>query len=227
MTEKYVLTHDQLNPLLWKDNKLREEVADKLREIADAFINFVNFKGMKVTDIIITGSNASYAYVDGSDLDLHIVVKGSPTDGERELYDAKKGLWNKLHNITIRKMPVELYVQGEEDEHVSSGIYSINDDKWVVLPIKGEPNVNHISVKHKVNHYKRLIKEALESNDVSFCKKLKEKIKKMRRKGLSEKGEWSIENITFKTLRLDGFIGDLLTHIEKLQDQDLSLAKIN
>ena len=50
-------------------------------------------------------------------------------------------------------------------------------------------------------------------------------IKKMRKKGLSSKGEWSIENITFKTLRYKGLIGDLIDHVQKLQDQELSLAR--
>lgn len=226
MAEKYVKTHDQLNPLLWKNGELREEVSEKLREIADAFVNFINVKKLKVTDYIITGSNAAYSYVPGSDIDLHIIVKGLPTEEERELYDAKKALWNKLHVITIRKMPVEVYVQGDEEAHVSNGIYSINEDKWIQTPIKSEPNINHVSVQHKVRYYTRLIKEALESNDISFCKEVKEKIKKMRKRGLSEKGEWSIENVTFKALRYKGLIGDLIDHVQKLEDQELSLARI-
>lgn len=224
--KKYVETHDELNPLLWEKGKLREEVSEKLREIADAFVNFINVKNFRVVDYILTGSNAAYAYGKDSDIDLHIVVKGNPTPEERELYDAKKGLWNKLHVITIRKMPVEVYVQGEDEEHVSNGVYSIEEDGWLSVPVKSEPHVNHVSVQHKVRYYSNLIKEALESDDVSFSKEVKEKIKRMRKKGLSDKGEWSIENLTFKTLRYKGLIGDLLEHIQKLQDKELSLAKI-
>ena len=222
----YVETHENLNPLLFKNKKLREEVAEKLTLIADAFVNFINIKNLKVLDYVVTGSNAAYSYGEGSDIDLHIIVKGKPTASERELYDAKKGLWNKLHTIMIRKMPVEVYVQGSEEEHVSNGIYSIDKDEWINFPTKSEPHVNHISVQHKVQYYKNLIKEALESNDISLCKEVKEKIKKMRKKGLSKKGEWSIENLTFKVLRYKGLIGDLIDHIEKLQDKELSLAKI-
>lgn len=224
--KKYIETHDELNPLLFEKGKLREEVSEKLREIADAFVNFINVKNLKVVDYILTGSNAAYAYAKDSDIDLHVVVKGVPTPEERELYDAKKGLWNKLHSITIRKMPVEIYVQGEDEEHVSNGIYSIDEDGWLNVPTKSEPNVNHVSIQHKVRYYTNLIKEAIESDDISFCKEIKDKIKKMRKRGLSEKGEWSIENLTFKTLRYKGLIGDLLEHIEKLQDKELSLAKI-
>lgn len=223
---KYVETHEDLNPLLWKNGSLREEVSEKLSEIADAFVNFINIKNLKVIDYVITGSNAGYSYVQDSDIDLHIIVKGKPTEQERELYDAKKGLWNKLHVITIRKMPVEVYVQGEEEEHVSNGIYSIKQDGWVQVPSRSEPDINHASIQHKVRHYTNLIKEALESEDITLSKEIKDKIKRMRKKGLSDKGEWSIENITFKTLRYKGLIGDLLEHIEKLQDKELSLARI-
>lgn len=223
---KYVETHEELNPLLWENGKLKEEVSEKLIEIADAFVNFINVKNLKVVDYVLTGSNAGYSYVKDSDIDLHIIVKGLPTPEERELYDAKKGLWNKLHVITIRKMPVEVYVQGEHEKHVSNGIYSIDQDSWLSVPVKSEPNVNHISVQHKVRYYTNLINEALESKDISLCNEVKEKIKKMRKRGLSDKGEWSIENLTFKTLRYKGLIGDLIDHIQKLQDEELSLAKI-
>jgi hypothetical protein len=44
---------------------------------------------------------------------------------------------------------------------------------------------------------------------INKVQKLKDKIKKMRQSGLEEGGEYSIENLVFKTLRRNGYLNKL------------------
>jgi len=123
-----VTVNRRLNPKLWKDESLKPEIKQKLMKIAEKFEGFVGIP-LEVVDYTITGSNANYTWTQYSDLDLHIIVKGTPDDKERELYNAKKALWAEEHNITIKGLPVECYVQGQEEEHHSTGVYSIIADQ--------------------------------------------------------------------------------------------------
>ena len=117
-----VTVNRRLNPKLWHDGELDLEVSAKLQDIAEAFEKFIGID-LPVTDYTITGSNANYTWTEHSDLDLHLIVKGTVTDAERELYNAKKALWAEQHTITVKGLPVECYVQGEQEEHHSTGVY--------------------------------------------------------------------------------------------------------
>ena len=78
----------------------------------------------KIEDITVSGSNAAYSYTDSSDLDLHILIDMNQLPDDevyRELFDAKKKLYNDEHQITVRGIPVELYVQDANQKHVSLG----------------------------------------------------------------------------------------------------------
>ena len=47
----------------------------------------------------------------------------------------------------------------------------------------------------------------------------------MRKAGLERAGEWSVENLCFKTLRNLGLIDDLTERIRELEDDELSLEQ--
>ena len=68
--------HDTLNDKVWDLNTedLIPEVKEKLEEIAEAFIEFLEIPTDAVLDNVITGSSASCNYNEFSDLDLHIIV---------------------------------------------------------------------------------------------------------------------------------------------------------
>ena len=66
--------HDDLNPKLWSNNKLRPEVKKQLKIIAEDFLEELGISGLDVIDITVSGSNAAYTYTPHSDLDLHILV---------------------------------------------------------------------------------------------------------------------------------------------------------
>jgi hypothetical protein len=214
----------RLNPRIWDDADLKPEVAEKLLEIAQAFEEFIGID-LNVIDYTITGSNANYTWTEYSDLDLHLIVAGEVTDQARELFNAKKALWGEQHNITIKGLPVETYVQGEDEPHHSTGVYSIANSKWLTEPKKVKPTVDDAAVEAKKDSLLHDIETALLSKDLNKLRTVKEKITKMRKAGLERAGEWSTENLVFKILRNLGLIDQVADLIRELEDQELSLEQ--
>lgn len=220
----FVTVNKTLNPKIWEDGRLKLDVRQKLIQIARAFEEFVGIE-LEVDDYTITGSNANYTWTDYSDLDLHLIVPGTPTDEQRELFMAKKALWAEQHNITIKGLPVECYVQGSEEPHHSTGVYSLTNDTWLVEPKKVKPDVDDAAVEAKKDAALKQIEHALLSKDLEKLRKVKEKITTMRRAGLARAGEWSVENLVFKILRNLGLIDEVTDKIRELEDQELSLEQ--
>ena len=195
-----VTVNRRLNPKIWNGDELDLEVSAKLEQIAEAFVKFIGID-LAVTDYTITGSNANYTWTEHSDLDLHIIVKGTVTDAERELYTAKKALWAEQHKITVKGLPVECYVQGEEEEHHSTGVFSIAKDRWLVEPKKIKPEVDDSAVERKKDSIIHDIETALLSRDLERMRRIKERVTEMRKAGLERAGEWSVENGNRKNKR--------------------------
>lgn len=224
-SSEYVTVNRQLNPKIWQGDDLDPTVAEKLMDIAAAFKEFLGVE-ITVTDVTVTGSNANYTWTDYSDLDLHLIVPGTPSDAERELYTAKKSLWAEQHDITVKSLPVECYVQGAEEQHHSTGVYSLTRKKWLVKPRKVKPSVDDTAIEAKKDNLLRQIEEALLSKDLDRLRRVKDKITTMRRAGLERAGEWSVENLVFKILRNLGLIDQITAKIRELEDQELSLEQI-
>jgi hypothetical protein len=127
---------------------------------------------------------------------------------------SKSSAWNEQHDIKVYGFDVEIYVQDINEEHVSSGVYSILHNEWVVKPEKKKISVNDSSVKNKANRIMDMIEgvyDVMEEEEdhervVELADKVKDKIKKMRQCGLDKGGEWSVENIVFKVLRRNGMM---------------------
>ncbi len=219
-----VTVNRQLNPKIWEGDRLKPEVIAKLKDIARAFEDFVGIE-LDVIDYTVTGSNANYTWTEYSDLDLHLIVPGTPSEEQRELFSAKKALWGEQHNITIKGLPVECYVQGEDEPHHSTGVYSILKEQWLVEPKKVKPEVDDAAVEAKKDSIMRDIESAMLSKDLAKLRVVKEKITKMRKAGLERAGEWSVENLVFKILRNLGLIDQITDKIRELEDQELSLEQ--
>lgn len=221
---KSITVNKNLNPRLWEEGDLLPPVRVKLLKIAKAFEEFVGVD-LDVIDITVTGSNANYTWTKYSDLDLHVIVPGTPTESERELYSAKKALWAEQHTITIKGLPVECYVQGEEEPHHSTGVYSIVKQRWLVKPKKIRPSVDDSAVEAKKDSLMKIIETALLSKDLDKLMAVKDKVTQMRKSGLERAGEWSVENLVFKILRNLGIIDQITEKIRELEDSELSLEQ--
>ena len=217
--------HDTLNPAIWVDDQLDPEVRFTLLKIAKHFIEFINVKPLRLTDVTISGSNASYGYSSTSDIDLHLVVSEAPP-AFRELFNAKKNQYNQQHDIKIKGIDVELYVQLANEPHHSVGIYSVLDDQWINHPEHRQPNVDGREVRAKARNYSAKINSALKSQDLNTVERAWAEIRKIRQAGLEAGGEFSVENLAFKLLRAKGKIRKLHRHLLKLQNQDLSLENM-
>ena len=223
-SKDFVTVNKQLNPKIWDNNQLDLEVAAKLEDIARAFEEFIGVE-LKVIDYTITGSNANYTWTEYSDLDLHLIIPGTPTDEQRELFNAKKALWAEQHNITIKGLPVECYVQGEDEPHHSTGVFSLSKNKWLVEPKKVKPRIDDAAIEAKKDAVLAQIEQALLSKDLNKLRTVKDKITQMRKAGLTRAGEWSTENLVFKILRNLGLIDQITEKIRELEDSELSLEQ--
>ena len=219
-----VTVNRRLNPKIWNDGVLDIEVAAKLEDIAQAFEEFIGID-LNVIDYTITGSNANYTWTEYSDLDLHLIIPGTPTDEQRELFNAKKALWAEQHTITIKGLPVECYVQGEDEPHHSTGVYSLSKEQWLVEPKKVKPTLDDAAIEAKKDAVLSQIEQALLSKDLDKLRTVKDKITQMRKAGLERAGEWSVENLVFKILRNLGLIDQITEKIRELEDAELSLEQ--
>jgi len=223
-----VIFHDTLNPLLWKNNQLKPIIRFKLLQIAKHFIDFIDIPKLNLKDITISGSNAAYTYTKHSDLDLHLIVTVSQEQSIylKSLFDAKKNQYNFNHDIKVKGIDVEVYVQDSEQVHHSAGIYSVLDDRWISEPKSERANINDDDVQDKVNNYTDKIQQALQSKDIDQAQAIKDEIARIRKAGLDRAGEFSVENLAFKVLRARGLIDKLRQHIYNLEDEELSLKSL-
>ena len=225
-------THEKLNPVLWDDKKLKPEVLKALKAIAKEFEEFLDSADIKVTDITFTGSLANYNYTKHSDIDVHLVVDVNEEDSDdcridlKNFFTTKKSLWNETHDIDVLGFPVELYVQLSDEEIQAGGIYSISNNKWVKEPKTTEHTYDKYAVEVKAKHFTDIIDNMVKdkSNDFEYIDSIRAKIWKMRKGGLEKDGEFSEENLAFKTLRNSGYIQKLLDYRRKVKTQNLSLS---
>lgn len=220
--------HDNLNTAIFDGDTMNPEVRQQLLTIAHDFIDHLGIHNIDVEDITLSGSNAAYSYTRHSDIDLHILVdmdKFNNDDVYRELFNAKKIIYNDTHNIKISGYDVELYVQDNNLPVISLGEYSILNDKWLRLPRKRKADVDQAATKLKFNKLIKLAEFALKSNNPDKITHVLTTIKKYRQAGLDLNGEYGPENIAFKVLRAKKIIGKLYDRLDQLHSERLSLPE--
>jgi predicted nucleotidyltransferase len=224
----------QFQQKIWDgDEKIRPGVKAALMDIVDEFIERLDLDA-EIKDIIMTGSLANYNWSKFSDIDLHIIIDFKEVNDNEELvkrfFDAVRSNWNKTHDIKVKGHEVELYVQDESEPHVSTGVYSLKDDKWLVKPNKVKPFIDKKTAKKKASGIEREVDKVaaiLYDGDhdaaLEAAANLKEKIKTMRQAGLEKAGIFSPENLAFKMLRRSDALDKLHDIYTKAYDLALSL----
>ena len=224
-----VTFHDELNPKLFIGNRLRPDVEKQLKIIAEDFIEEMGLSSINIADITISGSNAAYSYTDHSDLDLHLLVDMTKLSNDElylELFNAKKTIYNDSHNITIRHVPVELYIQDSNKPVISTGEYSILHNKWIRIPSKRRANFDQNATAAKYEKLERLMNLALKSKDITRITNVLKKIKQYRQAGLDKGGEFGPENLAFKAVRSQGLLTKLYDVRDKLHSRGLSIESM-
>ena len=227
-------TQDELNQKIWKEDKhVHPGVKGALMDIVEEFMEGLDLD-VELKDVIITGSIANYNWSKFSDIDLHLIVDFADVNDNEEMvkkfFDAVRSNWNKLHNIMVKGHEVEIYVQDEQEPHVSTGVYSLDDDRWLVKPNPTDPDIDKDTAFKKMKSFAREVDKlsAIYDNGdyegaFAFAERLKEKLKRMRRSGLERSGIYSPENIAFKMLRRSGDIEQLFSIYTQSYDQLYSL----
>lgn len=235
LLEADIFYANELNPKIWRGFELKPEVSAKLKEIAYAFVEYVNLPEMDVVDIKFCGSNVDYNYHSQSDIDLHIItdfakiIDGNPDIPPLEdFFFDKKKIFNDEHNIFIYGLPVELYVEDIKEPAKSNGAYSILHDKWITKPKKLDVMpykfLDEKELDLAIQDVMKEIDDVLSSEyNTEEAKEILGTLYKNRQLGLATFGEFSNENIIFKTLRNNGYLDKLRKYIKQNQDKKLSL----
>lgn len=224
LKEAYEL-HEKLNPKLYNDdNSLKPEVLDKLMEIANEFLEYIEIP-LNIVDIEIVGSNASYNYNEQSDIDLHVIVNNEvnyiDSNIVKELYNLKKGSFNDKYDLNIYNIPVELYIEDIKDSNATNGRYSILQNTWIKEP---EPlHYNLPNINKELLEVEELITDTILSEDETAIIDLVNKLYMNRKLGLAYEGEMSLGNLIFKELRNNGMLQELKDKYYELKSDDLSI----
>lgn len=217
---------EELNPKIWNEDKtIKEDVKEQLIQIAYEFYEGTDLDA-DIQDVILTGSLANYNWSEHySDYDLHILIDFSEVSDDIELVkkyvDGARKIWNDYYDVRIEGYEVEVYIQEADEPHISSGMYSLMNEEWIVKPSPIDFELPEDEIKDKarpvMEQISDLEKELEVSNDHDYEKfqtKIKSvwnKVKNFRKSGLAEEGgEMSIGNLVFKLLRRNGYIGKIM-----------------
>lgn len=223
--------HETLNSKLFdENNKLKEDVREALLNVKDEFLKDLseNKIPLRVIDIWLVGSNASFNYTDKSDIDLHIIANLDDVCEDtcllQILYNYVKASFNKRHDISIKGSPVEVYIQDVNSNSVSNGIYSLQEDEWIKFP---EQLPEYETDTTKLVGLQDLLRiyNTLDRTNIEQVKSLIDYAYIIRQKGLVE-GEFSEGNLSFKEFRNLGYLDELKDLVAELRSKELSLESL-
>ena len=220
--------HDQLNPALWNDNQLLPQVREKLIEIASLFYNTLN-NILEIKDIRFTGSLANYNYNENSDIDLHLMFDFNETSVDDTIltafFKAKKQIFNTTYDININNYPVEVGVENINTPLVSTGVYSILNNAWVIVPQNAGKEIPDVD-QRDYDSIVQEIEKAIESKNQDQMNNVLSVIRHMRKDSLGSEGEFGTGNLLFKRLRANGVITRLINAINQSISDELSLDEM-
>jgi predicted nucleotidyltransferase len=225
----------ELNPDIWliddEGYRMRPEIRDSLLKIVEDYEDFVDID-LDIEDIILTGSLSNFNWSEFSDVDLHILIDfDDPEESiEKKYLDSRRIIWNSLRDVNVKGFESEIYVQDSKEQHFASGMYSVMYNDWVVEPEEKDVVLDPHKILSKSKQWMDMIDQIEDNMErtspnelMQTVDDLKRRLKKYRGAGLADKGEYSYENLTFKFLRRNGYIGKLMGLKNKLIDKSLTL----
>lgn len=227
---------EDLNRDIWDENdKLKPEIAKKLLKIARDFYEGLDLAA-PILDITITGSIANYNWTEKSDIDLHILIDYAAVNEDTELVkkflSQAKTNWNKNHEIMIKDHEVETYVQDNNEPHHSTGVYSVLGDDWIIKPEPAEFQVSEDDIKKKNKYFvdaidsiEKIKEEGKYEEAYGDSDRLTDKLRNYRQSGLETGGEFSVENLVFKSLRNSDYLGKLYDLKRAAYDAIMSVSQ--
>ena len=227
--------HKKLNPQFWLNNHLKSNIRKNLLTLAKFYFKQLDL-GVKVKDIIFTGSLANYNYTNLSDIDIHIIIDykklTNDEDFAKEFFSNKRSIWADSNEIKINGFPVEIYVQdvSQLDDIGMGAMYSLLNNKWIKKPTYKLPDVDKHLITTKVNKYLDIFNKISMMDDsikkIDSYNKVFEKLRTDRRKATQEEGEFSVDNLVFKVLRSKG-VFDIIKNNKKEIVNNLFSMKTN
>lgn len=221
--------HDTLNPKIFSGDKLKPEIREKINEIVDAFVNRLTVKP-DILDVELVGSNASYNYTKHSDLDVHIVTNFELLSKDvfllQALYNAEKSAFNKSHDIFIKGLNVELYIEDVNAGAASNGVYSVLNDKWIKFP-KPLTDIQEYDLSRQVSIWQDKIQKALTSGSFEDVKNVINTLYMIRKNSIAIDGEYGKGNQLFKEIRNLGLLDALKQRADEVLSQELSMESLS
>ena len=227
--------NDSLVPEIWENDRLKAEVREKLLKIASDFLIDMPFD-LEPDDITLTGSLANYNWSKYSDVDLHILYDFSKVDENRELviqfFKNLQTNWNNRHDIYMSGYEVEIYFQNSTEPHISTGVYSIQNDEWLTKPKPLAASIDYANIEKKaedisdrIDHIEKMMEDEEGDAVLDAIDRLRAKIRNMRKTGLEGAGQYSVENLAFKVLRRSEELGRLSDLKAKAYDETMSIEQ--
>ncbi len=229
---------DKLNSDFFdEEGKLDSQIRMRLLDIADDFVKSLEVKWVKPSDIVLTGSIANYNWSKYSDVDIHIIYNFKDvydkTDFIKDYFNSKRDIWNEAHEgLTIKDFPVEISVEDSNNPANSTGVYSLEKNKWVKEPEDmNDSKLNMDYIKNFCAKQMTKFDELFDQIDNEADRKKLEtlsnkvealytKLKNMRGEALkSKEKEMATGNIIWKVIKHQGYIEQAWEYINKVYDR--------
>jgi len=222
---------DSLSDEVFDENgKMLPDVRKTLLNNIITFIKSSKLNKLKYNDVIVTGSMANYNWHEDSDIDLHLLLDFTDLSNNNEFisdfFNLKKDKWNKTIEAKIGTHDIEMYIQDTNEPHAATGVYSLIKDDWLLKPTKKMISFDSGNLQLKAADFMNKIDDFIENSDsidADDITNLLDRIKKYRKIGLNKDGEFSTENLVFKILRNNGYIGKLIDLKNEIITKDLTL----
>lgn len=214
--EEVMVVHQDFNPLFWQNSQLNEDVGERLYRLGQFYFQKLSddMPGVKLSDIVFIGSMADYLYTSHSDLDMNLIIDTAnvhwPTKAITSYLKQNNKYWH-TQSMTLFNYPIEIGAYTQIS--TLGGIYSVLDRAWVKMPEHHVILFSKDALKKVVRAYHQdidVLQHEYISNPKQFrCERFSEfqtALIKWRKDGLQREGLTSIENISYRLLRILGEI---------------------